>query len=153
MIVEARFRQYVGEPGPDGCQEWLGTRAPQGYGLFRVGDSKYGAHRVAYALAHGETPTDRLVLHSCDNKGCVNFAHLHLGDHRLNSREAWDRGCHERTLAASRRPKLMRRALPPEREAELVRLQRDGASKRSLAHRFGIAEATVRRALARDGGQ
>lgn len=43
-------------------------------------------HRVAYALAHGldvET-MGGVILHLCDNKACMNVAHLQLGTHQDN---------------------------------------------------------------------
>jgi len=75
------------------CVEWTGARR-NGYGVFYVRRLGYrvGAHRAAYAIAHGEVPENRLVLHSCDNPLCVNPAHLRLGDDADNIRDAIQRG-------------------------------------------------------------
>ncbi|NIC05759.1 HNH endonuclease [Billgrantia bachuensis] len=54
-----------------------------------------GAHRVAYCKANGLqlASIDGLVVrHKCDNKSCVNPAHLEVGDHSDNIRDAIERG-------------------------------------------------------------
>ena len=55
---------------------WLWNPAKWGhYGRFRG----FPAHRVAYALWHGEIPTGLWVLHHCDVPACVNPSHLFVG--------------------------------------------------------------------------
>lgn len=70
-----------------GCLEWEGYVDPEtGYGVVYVGPSGFRmkrrskAHRASYALAHGTTPEDILVLHRCNNRLCISPEHLYLGD-------------------------------------------------------------------------
>src|SRR5215469_3393240 len=74
----------------DGCHEWAGAimkggpRTTGGYGQINVGGRATYAHRVAWELANGPIPKGAQVLHSCDNRRCVNVAHLRLGSFRDN---------------------------------------------------------------------
>lgn len=84
----------------DGCWEWQrGTRL--GYGSWRWEDPSgvatiYLAHRESYALFHGPVPDGLHVLHSCDNRRCVNPAHLRAGTRADNVRDAVSRSRHTR---------------------------------------------------------
>ncbi len=78
-----------------GCWEWQ-TAKKRRYGIFAVyvnGEWKtIRAHRASWALHRGAIPEGMHVLHTCDNKRCVNPEHLELGSKSKNTKDAWERG-------------------------------------------------------------
>jgi len=64
---------------PDtGCIEWQKGRSC-GYGQVTNRGRPDRAHRASYKLNKGTIPEGLCVLHSCDNKICINPEHLWLG--------------------------------------------------------------------------
>jgi len=90
----ARFRRHVQIIEPNnGCWLWTAGRSgPPGFPEHAYG--RYWAtlkprrcqiaHRFAYEFARGPIPEGFEVDHLCDNKLCVNPAHLELVTHQQN---------------------------------------------------------------------
>uniref|UniRef100_A0A6M3J763 Putative homing endonuclease n=1 Tax=viral metagenome TaxID=1070528 RepID=A0A6M3J763_9ZZZZ len=71
----------------------MGTIHHTGYGLITDDDQRQlRAHRVAYEQIHGAIPPGRCVLHRCDNRRCVNPAHLWVGTFADNNMDKIHKG-------------------------------------------------------------
>lgn len=90
-----RFWNKVKVFDEDKCWLWIGAKKNTGYGVMHrnVNGKKkeFGAHRMSYELAFGLIPDGFLVRHTCDNRICVNPAHLILGQMRDNIQDMVDR--------------------------------------------------------------
>lgn len=73
----------------NGCWLWLGSKQQDGYGHFTLervsGTWTKCAHKVAYELLVGPVPDGLVLDHAkCQNKGCVNPAHLEPVTQKVN---------------------------------------------------------------------
>jgi len=76
---------------PSGCIEYIGAKNSSGYGWVRRLGTQMAASRYAWIAAYGTVPMGMHVLHTCDNRACVNIKHLYLGTHSDNMRDRRDR--------------------------------------------------------------
>jgi len=74
------------------CWEWQGKLFVNGYGRFYLGDKELRAHRYSYERHVGPIPEGLMILHSCDNRKCVNPSHLRPGTAKENMADAISRG-------------------------------------------------------------
>lgn len=75
-----------------GCIEAEGTPNNSGYCSVWYNGQRIGAHRAAYIESNGEIPEGCVVMHSCDNRRCVNPEHLSVGSQSDNLRDMVDKG-------------------------------------------------------------
>ena len=143
-----RFWSKVDRCEPDQCWEWKAAKDIAGYGrLNRFGRPEL-SHRVSYQLHHGPIPEGLHVLHSCDNPGCVNPAHLHLGTNTDNIREKMERGrcsrsgglppgsCGGETNHKSK--------LTNEQAIQIrIRYAAGGVSQKQLGDEFGVSRGVI----------
>lgn len=146
--VYERFWKKVDKNGPTPrpdlgqCWVWTAGCFTQGYGQFCISiDGKrknWKAHRVSWKLEVGDVPEGLCVLHKCDNRPCVRPSHLFLGTHKDNSLDCISKG--RGFLQTDEHPLLK---LSDEDIEEIRRLDRQGATTRAIAERFGISRSHV----------
>jgi hypothetical protein len=106
------------------CIEWKGPRNPTGYGRL----SSKLAHRVAWTAVHGD-PGDQCVLHTCDNRACINVEHLFLGTQRENLDDMTRKGRRHYKLS----------------DQDVADIRTSSERGVDLARRYGVTEDTVSR--------
>ena len=111
------------------CIIYQGSIGNSGYGLDYDPDTQktLSAHRLAFKQAYGYLP--KVVMHTCDNKRCINPAHLRAGTQSENLKDAYNKG----------------RAKPPLKIEEPLRSQirASSGSSRKVATQYGIHQTTV----------
>jgi hypothetical protein len=107
---------------------------PNGYGQIHSSGRTAYAHRVAWERANGPIPDGEFVLHDCDNRRCVNPAHLRLGSFQDNMDDMTGKLRHAHG-ARNGHAKLT------VAEVRLIRFM--GGSHSSIAKHFGVTQSLV----------
>ncbi len=148
LPVRERFWSKVDSSGgPTACWIWKGTRNPYGYGTFMTSRNVM-AHRVSWGLWMGEPPPSNLfVCHRCDNRPCVNPAHLFLGTAADNN---WDMVRKGRWRGGSKPGSLHPSSkLTFETATAARQMWSDGRPVRAIAAELGVSVPTIYRVLRR----
>lgn len=69
------------------CWEWQGHKNEDGYGKVKRNGKTILSHRLFYEVHKGIIPEGNVIMHTCDNPGCVNPEHLKSGTHLENEQD------------------------------------------------------------------
>lgn len=117
------------EPCGD-CLRWTGRIQPNGYGQFRLNGKTQYAHRASYILFNGALSKCDVVMHSCDNRWCVNPAHLSVGTQRDNLIDMTVKGRHAGIT------------IPNDKIEEI---RNDSRSSYAIAREWGVHPTTIQK--------
>jgi hypothetical protein len=94
-----------------------------------------------WELEYGEVPDGLLVCHRCDNRACVNPAHLFLGTHRDNTADMIAKGRkNQASVAGTANP---RARLTEDQVREIRAELRRGVGPTELGKRYGVGHGTI----------
>src|SRR3990167_546719 len=128
----------------DECWEWQKYIDTQGYGQMQLHGDVVRTHRAAWLLLVGPIPDGMFVCHECDNRRCINPAHLFLGTQDDNMKDAASKG------RIKRGARHWNAKLTKDKVREIRALaQSSRLSNPEIAARYGVTNGTVQAALAR----
>lgn len=137
--VEERFWAKVDKRGPNECWKWTAAKMFTGYGEFRVDGKMLYAHRVSWELHNGPIPGGMCVLHICDNRACVNPAHLWFGTYADNMQDMERKGrCAHPHGEANGKAKFTRGEV-----RGIRRLLALGLSQRAIARKHNVGHSAI----------
>ena len=152
--LSERFQRFLPPtPSADECWVWQGALNDHGYGRIGSGGGnrtrrRLLAHRVAWEIHHDEpVPSGMCVCHTCDNRACVNPAHLFLGTNADNMADKAAKGrAIRRTGASNPNTRLT--------EAQVLEVRRlwpvTTLSQRELGELYGVKRQTITNIISRE---
>ena len=137
-----RFWRRVERLSAAECWLWQGPPTNSGYGRFQIGGKgslHWGAHRFAFNDTNGFLP--EVVMHTCDNRICVNPAHLRAGTHKENTQDMIAKGRRPRIVAEGERNPGSK--LNPESVRAIRALEGSGLSANKVSKQFGVGHKVI----------
>jgi hypothetical protein len=135
--METFFWPKVNKDAANGCWEWTASRKEKGYGQFLYKRKMHRAHRLAWIMLNGD-PGALEVAHKCDNRICVNPAHLFLATHQENMADCKSKGRQARATRAKLTVAQVR-AIRSEYRAKNKRR----TNSQALAAKYGIGVGAI----------
>lgn len=136
-----------------GCWNWTSCLNQWGYGKLCSRYKHWIAHRFSWSVFNNkEIPKGMFVLHSCDNRKCVNPAHLRLGTHKENMKDMVERkrSCIGDKNTSRKNPHLQVRGSKSHHaklnEAQVLEIKKmlfAGIKQRIIADLYGVQKTNI----------
>lgn len=136
--ISANLPQLLSERSTlsaSGCLEWIGCKNERGYGRLFVDGRPRLTHRLAYQTWVGPIPAGLRVLHRCDNRACINPAHLFIGTVADNNKDMCEKG---------RNAKGERHGKAKLTKEKVLEIRASAFGYRRLARKFSVSIYTIR---------
>lgn len=117
-----------------GCWNWKLGLSDSGYAMTTLNHKHVRLHRKSYELWIGQIPNNRHVLHSCDNRKCVNPEHLFIGTDLDNMTDCLKKG---RMPMGPDRPNAKLTA------EQVIEIRRSSCSYAELSRLYGVSGSVV----------
>lgn len=121
------------------CWEWLGYIENRGYGVLVYKFERYKAHRLSWMIHYGSIPEDKIVMHICDNRKCVNPIHLKLGTQDDNMKDCKTKQRNVKHTGEDHGMALLSESQVINILSEL----KQGVKSKDLAHKYRVHRGTI----------
>lgn len=134
-----KFWLLVDKKSNDECWNWLGGISDNGYGAIDIDGKTISTHRFSYSISKGKIPEGLKVLHSCDNRGCVNPNHLFVGTAKDNTQDMISKG----RLNPPIGERCGNAKVTKSQVLEIRELWKSGMKQKNIAPIYGLANAYI----------
>lgn len=148
-----RFWSYVKIAEADECWLWTAAKTKRmGHGYFNVklnGQFKQiGAHKVSLMIQGISIPQGMVVMHICDNPGCVNPRHLQVGTYKDNYQDMVNKGRGNPVKGQRQHKATVTDEIARKIKSEAIMLSRPGKTSyktnfNELAKKYNVPRDTI----------
>lgn len=145
ISVEIRFWDLITK-NKVGCWIWgRKATANRRHRNICVGKGSMRVHRFSWEFYYGPVPNGLFVLHSCDNKACVNPNHLFLGTQKDNVHDMMRKGRDpfRRSYPGLKGELSGKAKLSEKKVIEIRKLYSEGCSVLKLSKIFGTSGSNI----------